>query len=87
MRAGQLITGEELTVQAIRNGKCRLAFVAADASENTRKKIQDKCSYYNVPCRINVTQMELSQAIGRPRMVVGVMEAGFAKKLQELIKD
>ena len=40
MRAGKLITGEELTIAEIRKQKAKLVFVATDASENTRKKIK-----------------------------------------------
>ena len=42
MRAGKLITGEELTIAEIRKQKAKLVFVATDASENTRKKISKR---------------------------------------------
>lgn len=86
MRAGKLVAGEELTIRDIRNSTAKLVFVASDASENTRKKIKDKCSYYKVPCNESFEQSELSQAIGRTRMIIGVNDQGFAMKLQELIK-
>ena len=38
MRAGKMITGEELTIGDIRRQKAKIVFVASDASENTRKK-------------------------------------------------
>ncbi len=40
MRAGKLVTGEELTLKDIRANKAKFVFVAQDASENTRKKNQ-----------------------------------------------
>ena len=86
MRAGKLVTGEELTLKDIRANKAKFVFVAQDASENTRKKIKDKSSYYNVPVSELFSQFELSQAIGRPRMVIGVTDAGFATKIKELLK-
>ncbi|EPH95128.1 MULTISPECIES: YlxQ-related RNA-binding protein [unclassified Enterococcus] len=86
MRAGKLVTGEELTVADIRKSKTKCVFVAADASENTRKKIKDKSSYYQVPCYDLFSQMELAQALGKPRKVVGVLDNGFAKKMKELIE-
>ncbi|EAC9322880.1 50S ribosomal protein L7, partial [Listeria monocytogenes] len=49
-------------------------------------KIKDKSSYYNVPVSELFSQFELSQAIGRPRMVIGVTDAGFATKIKELLK-
>lgn len=86
MRAGKLITGEELTIQDVRRGKTKFVFVAADASENTQKKISDKCIYYKVPMNKGLTHEELSASIGKTRMIVGVNDSGFAKKFQELIK-
>lgn len=85
MRAGKLITGEELTLKDIRVQKVQLVFVANDASENTQKKIKDKSLYYEVPCFACFTSAELSQAIGKNRMVVGVKDPGFAKKMKELL--
>jgi ribosomal protein L7Ae-like RNA K-turn-binding protein len=86
MRAGKLVTGEELTVADIRKNKTKFAFVASDASENTKKKIKDKCSYYNVSWNDSFAQSEISQAIGKTRMVIGINDAGFAGKFRELIK-
>lgn len=86
MRAGKLVTGEELTINDIRSNKAKFVFVAADASDNTRKKIKDKCSYYNVSWDESFTQAELSQAIGKIRMVIGINDQGFATKFKELIK-
>ena len=86
MRAGKLVTGEELTIGDIRSNKAKFVFVAADASDNTRKKIKDKCSYYNVPCDESFLHSELSHAIGRTRMVIGINDQGFATKFKELIK-
>jgi ribosomal protein L7Ae-like RNA K-turn-binding protein len=86
MRAGKLVTGEELTLTDIRSNKAKFVFVAADASANTRKKIKDKCSYYNVPVDESFTQAEISHAIGRTRMIIGINDQGFATKFKELIK-
>ena len=37
-RAGKIISGEELFVKEIRNGKAKLVLLSADASANTTKK-------------------------------------------------
>jgi ribosomal protein L7Ae-like RNA K-turn-binding protein len=49
MRAGKLATGEEAVLNAIRSGDAKLVILAEDASENTRKKYNDKCNSYEVP--------------------------------------
>ncbi|CAM3263787.1 YlxQ-related RNA-binding protein [Vagococcus fessus] len=85
MRAGRLVSGEELTLADIRNQQAKLVFVANDASDNTIKKIKDKGAFYNVPVINEFSQMELSAAIGRSRMIIGVCDSGFAKKFQELL--
>lgn len=87
MRAGKLISGEGLTLNEVRSGKAKLVLVATDASENTIKKIQDKCSYYNVQCICEFTQAEISQAIGKHRMICGICDRGFARSFYELIQS
>lgn len=85
MRAGKLITGEEMTLKEIRQQRAALVLVASDAGKNTQKKIKDKSSYYEIPLLDTFSADEISSAIGNPRMVVGILDAGFAKKVQELI--
>jgi ribosomal protein L7Ae-like RNA K-turn-binding protein len=85
-RARKITTGEELTVKEIRNGKAKLVLLSADASANTTKKITDKCNSYEVPCKMVEDRHLLGQAIGKEaRVVVAVMDDGFAKKLITLL--
>jgi ribosomal protein L7Ae-like RNA K-turn-binding protein len=85
-RARKIISGEELTVKEIRNGKAKLVLLSADASANTTKKITDKCNFYQVPFKLVDDRHLLGQAIGREaRVVVAVMDDGFAKKLITLL--
>ncbi len=85
MRAGKLVTGEEMTVKEVKKQKAKLVLVANDAGKNTQKKVKDKSSFYQVPCLDVFHSEELSQAIGKPRMVVGILDSGFAKRIEELI--
>jgi ribosomal protein L7Ae-like RNA K-turn-binding protein len=50
-RARKIISGEELAVKEIRSGRAKLILLAADASQNTTKKITDKCNFYNIPMK------------------------------------
>lgn len=85
-RAGQLTSGEELVLKEIRKGKAKLVLLSSDASHNTSKKITDKCLYYNVPLKKVNDRYILGQAIGKEaRVVVAILENGFAKKLEELL--
>jgi ribosomal protein L7Ae-like RNA K-turn-binding protein len=85
-RARKIISGEELSVKEIRNGKAKLVLLSADASANTTKKITDKCKSYEVPYKLVEDRHLLGQAIGKEaRVVVAVLDDGFAKKLMTLL--
>ncbi|GCF92757.1 50S ribosomal protein L7/L12 [Enterococcus florum] len=86
MRAGKLITGEEMTINEIRKNKVKLVIVASDASENTKKKVTDKSKFYQTAYLMDFSESELTNAIGRPRKVIGVMDTGFAERIVSLIK-
>jgi ribosomal protein L7Ae-like RNA K-turn-binding protein len=85
-RARRIISGEELTVKQIRSGNAKLVLLSADASRNTSKKITDKCNTYEVPVKMVENRFLLGQAIGKEaRVVVAVLDDGFAKKLVTLL--
>jgi ribosomal protein L7Ae-like RNA K-turn-binding protein len=85
-RARKIISGEELTVKEIRNGKAKLVLLSLDASDNTTKKITDKCKTYQVPVKRVENRYILGSAIGKEaRVVVGILDEGFAKKLLTLL--
>lgn len=85
-RARKIISGEELAVKEIRSGKAKLILISADASANTTKKITDKCISYHVPYKVVENRFSLGKAIGKEaRVVVAVLDNGFAKKLVTLL--
>lgn len=87
LSAGKLATGDDTTVRSIQNKQAKLVLIAKDASENTIKKIKDKCTYYQVPYVHEFTQAEITNALGRPRVVCAITDSGFAKKFRELIQS
>ncbi|WP_209122347.1 YlxQ family RNA-binding protein [Alkalihalobacillus sp. BA299] len=85
-RARKIVSGEELVIKEIRKRQVQLVIVSTDASEGTTKKVNDKCNFYNTPIRVTGTRDVLGQAIGkRERVVLGVIDQGFANKLISLI--
>lgn len=86
-RARKVETGVDLALAAVRSGKAKLVFCASDAGKNTIKKMTDKCQSYAVMCSLDLTQIELSDAIGSKRSVVAVTDTGFSKKFMELLAD
>ncbi|GED29058.1 MULTISPECIES: YlxQ family RNA-binding protein [Brevibacillus] len=86
MRARKVITGEEQVLAAIRSGQAHLVLLAADASDNTAKKMRDKCSYYGVSCVTTGDRHELGRAIGKDgRVTVAVTDGKLAESIQRLL--
>lgn len=86
-RAGKLVTGEELVVKAVQKQRVNLVIVSEDASENTKKKLSDKCSHYGVPFYIRGDREAIGQAIGKAeRVVIGIEDPGFAKKIKSILE-
>ena len=48
-KAGKIASGEFSTEKSVKSGKGFLVLVAADASENTKKKFRNMCEFYEVP--------------------------------------
>ncbi len=87
-RARKTISGEELVVKDVKNGRAKLVLLSKDASHNTSKKILDKCHYYKVPVKRVENREILGQAIGKDaRVVVALLDEGFAKKLALLLDE
>ncbi len=87
-RARKIITGEDLTVREIQSGKASLVIVTNDASDNTMKKITDKCKFFNVELHVFGSRDDLGQAIGKEsRVVLAIMDNGFAKKISQLLNE
>ncbi|GGE65234.1 YlxQ family RNA-binding protein [Priestia taiwanensis] len=85
-RARKITSGEELVIKEVRSNRAKLVIIAADASNNTMKKVTDKASYYKVPVKTVSDRYELGNAIGKDaRVVVAVTDAGFANKLKTLM--
>ncbi len=84
MRAGKLVTGDEGVMAAVKSGDAKLVIVAEDASDNTRKKMNDKCRSYRVPIMEFGSRDELGQSIGKAeRVVIAVTDKGFAQMLEK----
>lgn len=82
MRAGKLITGDELVLKAVRGGKASLVLIAGDASDNTKKKFRDKCGTYGVPMAVAYDRQRLGQAIGKAeRVVMAVTDGPFGQMI------
>lgn len=86
MRAKLLVSGEETVLDKIRKKQVKLVIVATDCSENTKKKLSDKCFYYKVSYIEMFTMIEISSAIGKKRAVIAFCDDGFANSFQKLMQ-
>lgn len=82
MKAGNVVSGEFMTEKAIRDGMARLVIVAADASDNTKKKFRDSCKYYRIPYAEFGDKDTLGNAIGKEfRASLAITDKGFATSI------
>lgn len=80
--AGKLVSGEGI-LDAIRAHKAKFVIITTDASENTLKRITDKCKFYNVEYIVKFGQDDLSTAIGQKRVAIAICDNGFATKIKK----
>lgn len=83
-RAGQIVTGEGLTIAAIRHHQLHFVFLATDAGGAVTKKIHNQCEYYQLALNDTFSKASLSGAIGQARTVIGIKDAGFARQFEKL---
>lgn len=88
MKAGKLKSGGFQVEEAVKLGRAWLVIIAGDASDNTVKKFDNMCSYYEVPCFRYGTKEELGRAIGKEeRSVAAVCDEGFSKSLRTYLEE
>lgn len=87
LRAGKLAVGEEPVRLALQEGRARAVFLARDASERTRRKLEPKLGevpLYAVPA----AKAELGSALGRESCALcAVTDRGFADGLAGRLQD
>ena len=73
-----------MTEKAVKGGKALLVIVAEDASENTKKKFQNMCTYYKVPYYILGRKEQLGHSMGKEiRATLAVTDSGFKTAIEK----
>jgi len=92
-KAGRTVIGTELVMKALasKNPTVWMVLASDKASDNTKKRISDRCLYYKIE-RYNIPQSpsELSHLLGKTSAVccIGITDQGFARGLKRyLIND
>ena len=86
-RARRLVFGTELCRDAARAGQISLAIIAADASDNTKKRIVDACKYYGCDvCYTAILSSTLASRLGKSGItaVVGLGDHNFIRGITAL---
>jgi ribosomal protein L7Ae-like RNA K-turn-binding protein len=90
-RARGLITGVPMICQAMQTPKSRpqLVLVASDVSDNTKKRLADKCAYYGVPSlTLPMTTEALAHAVGKSASLgaVGLTDENFCRLIRSAVE-
>ncbi len=85
-RAGYVESGEFCCEKAVKEGRAKLVIIAGDASDNTKKKFTNMCSYYKKDLVFFGIKDGLGHSLGNEfRASVAVTDSGFAEKIKGLI--
>lgn len=83
-KANQTALGDAL-IPSIQKNKAKLVLVATTCGQNRKKKIEDKCKFYNIPC-IEVEPELFEQVSYRSFHSLAICEDGFAKAIIKEMK-
>ena len=92
VNASRAVVGVELVCSALKAGGAkapRLVISACDVSDNTRKRIGDKCSFYKVKrIEISISAQELASALGKsaPIGAVGIVDESFCRLVEQYLE-
>ena len=85
-KAGKVASGEFCTEKEVKSGRACLVIVADGASDNTQKKFQNMCDFYQVPIYFYKDKETLGHTMGKEfRASLVVLDEGFAKGIRKHI--
>lgn len=76
-----------MVVKGLQDKKVLAVFYAVNSSQNTEKKIKDKCAYYGIDCfKTEFSSEELGRAVGKAGAVcaLGITDSNFSNELTTL---
>ena len=87
MRSGNVSYGETL-IEDIRKNKVFTVIISTDMGETSKKKIVDKCTFYQIPYFTILDKDSLSKAVGKGNISsVGIKSIGGANKIINMLKE
>ena len=83
-KAGRTVSGEFSTEKSVKSGRGLLVLVADDASDNTKKKFRNMCTFYEVPLYFLSDKVSLGRAMGKEyRACLAIEDENFAKAVMK----
>jgi len=84
-RAGALISGENVVLDAIMSKKAKLVLVSADISDGSFKKFNDKCNSNNIELvKLEFDRYQIGAALGRGfRVCVALTDKNFVSMIKK----
>lgn len=81
-RAGKVSIGADRCSKSIQNGGAKLVILASDASQNTRKSIENSCAYYKTRHIYYSDKITLGKNVGTGECgALSVNDENFAKAI------
>ena len=85
-KAGDIVSGTDITIETIEKKKAKLVIVAKDCSEKTIKNIKFECDKNSVPIYVFGSIDEISKSIGKNnRGVLAIKNENLAKEIEKRI--
>lgn len=83
-KAGKLIIGTDAVCDALKTRRVLLVFASDGASDNTKKRLCDKCTFYKTEIHFaDISPDDLGAAIGKgPTACVGITDENFKKLIE-----
>ncbi len=84
-RARGIVIGTNQVLEAIRGKKAKLVLIACDVSDNTRKNLTDKATYYSAKAEFtDITAEELGRAVGHSNTAaIAFTDINFVKAYEK----
>ena len=87
-KAGRTAAGEFQTETAVKSGNASVVIVSTEASDNTKKKFRNMCTFYEVPLYYYGSKVELGAAIGCEfRASIAVTDQGLGQALEKHLRQ
>lgn len=84
VRARKVVLGEHAVLDQIKHNQGTVLFLASDAGQNIKDKINNKAKTYDCTVITQFTKDELSHAMGKKhRALVLIADKGFSDKMRE----